>query len=279
MNDVVIPYCIYHYIDSNTKAYWGFIGSPQKVKKKDGTISYRCAPEPKIFNGWFLAGVFYAIDPSFRPIPVGMKIFCAKRSVSFPYVTKNVQLMYDIYNIKDDCVYFTTYNTQVPNTVPLYFHKIGNIVFPSFDINPPYENPNWTKSEISQVFVMTSDTVGDITNDNHKGVKFNCVNGRCLPWIKDIPNIFDTDHYSKFLTLQDCVIFCSDLLKLKDKARPDNLLQVIRTQKKKIKQRNIKSLFKKISPMVITLVLTVFIILLFVIIHTSIYNKIKMIKN
>lgn len=43
-----------------------------------------------------------------------MRIFCAKKNKGFPYNTVYMNAMYEPYNIKEDCVYFTTYNQPVP---------------------------------------------------------------------------------------------------------------------------------------------------------------------
>lgn len=271
MKDVVIPFCIYHYIDPSTQTYWGYIGGPQKIRREDGTITYRCAPEPKIFNKWFHADTFYAVSPSFRPVPAGMKIFCAKRSMGFPYDTKDVSLMYDIYNIKDDCVYFTTFNQPSPNTVPLYFHKIGNSVFPSFDKHPPSSNPGWKQTQISPVFVMTADTVGDITDQDHKGIKFNCNNGLCLPWTKEIPNVFDTDPNSNFLDLPECVLYCNELIESEGAGEPQDLLEIITS--KETRKPVVSRFFQKLPPWVIAAAISIFIVVLFIIVYTAVQKK------
>ena len=71
--NLIIPFCIYHYIDSNTKTYMGYIGNSISTKLKDGTETYICPVMPKTFTGWLNAGFFYAVKPIFRPIPTGMK--------------------------------------------------------------------------------------------------------------------------------------------------------------------------------------------------------------
>jgi hypothetical protein len=88
IDDDIIPYCVWHYIDINTNTFLGYISAPKK-HKKNGFVSFNC--ESKIKENWVLAGTFYGIAPNFRPIPVGMKIFCIKNSSSFPYNTKDIQ--------------------------------------------------------------------------------------------------------------------------------------------------------------------------------------------
>ena len=195
---------------------------------------------------WFLAGTFYAVSPSFRPIPVGMKIFCAKSSTSFPYNTKDMYLMYDPFNIKDDCVYFTTYNQPVPNTKPLYFHAQGDNIFPSFDSHPPSDLTKWTQTRISPVFVMTN-----------KNEKFKCINGRCLPWTSDIKYLYDSDPHDELLSLQNCVIYCNDLVVSKNQGKPFNILEMISNESKKQKLINNKSNQKNIWIFTLLFIITV----------------------
>lgn len=213
VDDDIIPYCIWHYIDVNTNTFLGYIGEPRKYKK-NGIVSFDC--DLKMKENWVLAGTFYAIAPNFRPIPVGMKIFCAKTSSSVPYNTTDMYLMKDPYNIKDDCVYFTTYNQPVPNTKPLYFHLLKNNVFPSFDSKPPSTSPDWTQTTLSPIFVMT---------DKHD--KFKCINGRCIPWVSEIPSLYDTDPHDELLGLHNCVVFCNDLVISKNEGKPFNILDMV----------------------------------------------------
>lgn len=260
--NVIIPYCIYHYIDHATQTYMGYIGNPRKKMLKDGTEIFECTPEPKTLNRWFLAGIFYAVSPSFRPIPVGMRIFCAKKNQGYPYTTKDVTTVYDPYNIKDDCVYFTTYNQPVPNTERLYFHTIENTVFPSFDPRPPFDDPKWSQTQISPVFVMTPFKVGN----NPNNIKFKCINGRCLPWIKDIPDVYDIDQIDDLLNIDECVLFCNELVISKNQGQPFDLIQMITASS--TRKPVVSRFFKKIHPSVIGLSIAVFVVLLFTILYT-----------
>jgi len=220
IDDDIIPYCIWHYIDLHTNTILGYIGGPQKYKKENGDIIFDCNENKGL--GWILAGTFYGVSPSFRPIPVGMKIFCAKKATEFPYNTKDMYLMYDPYNIKENCVYFTTYIQQVPNTIPLYFYSFGDNIFPSFDSKPP--SSDWIETRISPIFVMTS-----------KYQKFKCINGRCLPWKDSITTIYDSDPHDELFTLENCVIYCNELVVSKNKGRPFNILEMIASENNKKK--------------------------------------------
>lgn len=267
---VIIPFCIYHYIDPDTQTYMGYIGNPRKTMLKDGTEIFECDPKYKIFKQWFLAGRFYAISPSFRPIPVGMRIFCAKAMQEYPYSTREITDMYDPYNIKSDCVYFTTYNQPVPNTKELYFHIIENNVFPSFNPQPPSNDQRWSQAQISPIFVMTPSTVGDDPNN----IKFKCLNGKCLPWVKNIPDIYDIYPNDNLLSIDKCVLFCNELIMSKNQGRPFDLLELISAKRKPI----ISHFFRKLPQWVIGLSISIFVILLFIILYT-LKNKNDINKN
>ncbi len=252
-DDVIIPYCIWHYIDLETQTFLGYIGGPKKLMN-NGLIEFDCIPDEKKNSKWFLADSFYAVSPSFRPIPVGMKIFCAKKNMRFPYNTNDLYLMYDPYNIKDDCIYFTTYIQPVPNTKPLYFHKIGDNIFPSFESTPPSSSPEWTQTFISPIFVMTS-----------KDIKFRCVNGSCLPWVNDIPDLYDFDPHEDLLSLKNCVVYCNELVISKNNGRPSNILQIVSDQNKKQFSKKNKNKTVSIIMIVISCLIFLLIFILFLI--------------
>lgn len=273
----IIPMCIYHNIDYHTNTYLGHITPPLKVKLDDGSFTYRCVERPKLYRDWSLSGVFYVLDPSFRPIPSGMKIYCAKKSGGFPYNTQDVYLEYDPYNIQADCFYFTTYNMKVPNTVELYFHKLGQNIFPSFDKNPPTDNPDWVHTEISPVYVMTKDSIGiDLFNtENEKILKFKCINGRCIPWTKNIPDLYDDEPDNDLLKFDDCVIYCNELVIVnKHQRRPTQLLEHV--NKETTRKPVLSSFFKGVSSEIIGIILFIFLLLFFGVIYiVSSRNAVK----
>lgn len=283
IKSIIIPICIYHYIDPETSTYMGYIGNPRKIKINNGKEIYQCPSEPLTFRKWFRAGVFYAVSPSFRPIPIGMRIFCAKRMESYPYATTDMTAMYDTYNIKNECVYFTTYNQPVPNTQKLYFHTMGKYLFPSFDPKPPSNDQKWKQTKNSPIFVMTPQTVGNLFPDNdqqekseQKKLNFKCVNGSCLPWVKDIKDIYDVDPYDDLLDLEECVLFCNELVPSPNKGRPFDLIQLITTgsQKKPIVSR----FFKKLPSWIIALCISSFLLLLFIVLYI-LFSKNDILKH
>lgn len=247
VDDDIIPYCIWHYIDLDTNTFLGYISEPRKYKKND-VVSFDC--DLKINENWVFGGTFYATAPNFRPIPVGMKILCAKKSSSVPPITRDIYLMKDPYNIKDDCVYFATYTQPVPNTIPLYFHSLKNNIFPSFDPNPPSKLSEWTQTIISPVFVMQT-----------KYEKFKCINGRCIPWISEIKSLYDTDPHDELLGLHNCVVYCNNLVLSKNEGKPFNILDMV------LEQRNAqKSIY-------LLYIIFIFLIIIIIIIISLIIKK------
>ena len=203
----ILPFCIYNNAKSNNTYMSRVLNSQVNSYLQDGNKRSRIVCLPTI-NNWELISTFYAINPIFRPIPVGMKIFCAEINQSYPYNTIDVTLMYDPYNIKQNCTYFITYSQPVPNTVPLYFHKQINNVVASFNPNPPTYSNTWTQTQISPIYVMTKETVGH----NYNNIKFICNNGSCLPFTKPISDMF---YFNKRYptNLSKCVEECNDYFK------------------------------------------------------------------
>ena len=281
MNDtqnLIIPFCIYHYIDSNTKTYMGYIDKSLKTKLKDGVETYICPRMPKTFNGWFNAGYFYAVVPTFRPVPTGMRIFCAKINRAAPYGISDIHAMYDPFNIKDDCIYFSTYNQPTPNTEPLYFHKIGHNIFPSFDPLPPYKSKNWTQTDISPIYVMTAKTVGDLyqvlsnpsNTSTNKKVIFKCVNTKCIPFVKNIKDMYSF-HNNKIMDFQECQTTCDKLDMVPSNSLEDN-----------IDDLNIHDLVayqKSSQKRLANIIKFLFISIIFLIIVILVYNKKYIIKS
>jgi hypothetical protein len=256
----IIPFCIYHRNNSNTQTYLGFISGPRQVFTKNGTEIFECAPEPKTYRQWFLYSNFYALAPSFRPIPVGMLLFCAKRSSIYPYDITEVKFVYDPFNLHDDCIYFIVYSQPMVNTVPLYLHKISKHIYPSFDKNPPSDDPAWTHEGISPIFVMTKNTVGDIDK-----IKFRCVNGRCIPWVKNMKNVYDSDYNdhtddSQLMYLDECALICNKL----KKEKPLDIFDMVK--KENIRSGKYLILRKILISMIILILCLVFLVFLVLII-------------
>jgi hypothetical protein len=196
----ILPYCIYHKYDDSTNSYYGYIGNSTLNK----SAKYTC---PKSRN-WQSQGTFYAIDPSVRPIPPGMQLYCIKRNKGFPYDSIHFDIDYDFFFVKNDCVYFMTYSSVNPFTVPLYLYQFNNHIFPSFNKTPPKSNQNWVEIELSPIYVMTEKSVGNI---NIEDVKFKCINAACMPWVKPIKDVYQFEENDKVFNIADCVMYCTEI--------------------------------------------------------------------
>ena len=220
----IVKFCIFHYNDSSTNTFLGYIGNPIVIRQDDGNISFNCA-ESTVFKNWKLGGTFYAISPMFRPIPNGMKLYCAKKKGGFPYNTVSNEIVYDPYNVKENCNYYITYNKKVPNTEPLYIHKIGDNIYPSFNPNPPSKSPYWTQEESSPIYVMTQKSLGGLTDINK--FKFVCINNKTIPYVnsKDLENVFDVKNI-KPMKFSESVILC-DFMTVNLETKQQDLLDQI----------------------------------------------------
>lgn len=207
MSDEIIPYCMYH--SKNAQEYNGII--VPSVRTING--EYVC---PKNTSIWKYKDIFYAISPRIRPIPAGTKLFRIEKNDSFPYNTESISLAYDPFDINNDDTYMIVYTQPVPNTKPLYLHRLGTNIYPSFDKNPPTPDPNWKQLTISPVYVLTND-------EN----KFKCVNGRCLPWTKEIEDMYDDIPDNVVLGISECILYCNELENTSEKGQPNRLIDDI----------------------------------------------------
>lgn len=251
---IITPYCIFNYNDTYTNTFLSLIESSKIILNKDQEIEFSCSS----ISGWLLSDIFYAISPMTRPIPVGMKLFCAVKKISFPYNTIDVEIVYDIFNLDKHGTYFMTYNQPVPNTVPLYLHKLGDeILIPSFDKEPPNNSSNWTHAKVSPIFVMTKKS---LKNTSLKDLKFYSINGKCLP-LEPNDDTFGYDPKDKKLYLDECLVIHNEII---DSQNPKNLLTII--DKKKVSKNKFPKIFRKISPIITTLIFIIFVLILFLII-------------
>ena len=138
VDNVIMPYCIYHSIDPHTKTCLAYLANPSKTIDADGNHVYECAQGQNTIGKWKLHGTFYGIRPTLRPVPVSMGLIYANRADFYPHDTTKIDMVNDPYTIYDTGVYFITYTQATPGTVPLYLHRQGEHAFPSFDSKPPY---------------------------------------------------------------------------------------------------------------------------------------------
>ena len=278
MTDAVIPYGLYHHIDKNTGIYHSNIVSPVKVKNIDGTYKYEVPDTIDDKKYWNLVHIFYAVNPLFRPLPKGMKLFCAIKNKKFPYNIINLKLIYDVFDNSFEGTYFITYSTPVPNVKELYtWNNKNGYSFTDFFSHPPSNN-GWTPTTINPIFVM----IPQIMGSDYKKIRFMCNNGSCLPkptdeWIeksrkdKDVgwtgpdiynPNIIHLDP----LPLYKCVINCNELVRWDEGGgSPHNLINIIKRNQKSIPTKIVTNF----SPLIISIILFIFIIILIFIVYQT----------
>ena len=265
---IVVPYCIYHYKDYSTQTFYGFIGNPIKVRKNNEDI-LECRHPPPEYGSWFYYGSFYALNPMIRPIPSGLKLINSIKSGGFPYDTKYVKYAYDPFNIRTEAVSFLTWTQAVSDTVPLYIHiSPDGDVFPSFDKNPPSNQPNWTQDKISPIFVLVDpsqhftnlDSALNPISHYNKGsdgipqFKFLPSDGRCIP----DPN---------GVSIEQCFLLTDeDIFHTAANFGPRSLLEQLQFDNKIYtqKSKSIKHFFKHISPTGITICIIIMLVSLVV---------------
>jgi hypothetical protein len=193
----IVPFCIYHLIDTQTNTYVGYIGYGAKTVVNNKEILRCQAPNIK-YGRYKIYGSFYAITPLFRPIPSGLKLINAVQQKYHPYGTSDIKYEYDIFDKNNtNSINFLTWLQPVRNSVPLYIYNTpGGTSFPSFKKNPSYYNKSlgWSENEISPIFVLVDkdaylsnpdSTPQSFQNFKTKNgtlnFKFSNFNGRCVP--------------------------------------------------------------------------------------------------
>lgn len=258
-----MPFCIFHSIDPETNTYLGYISNPTEIQDKNG-ITLKCTQD-RSRPSWFLYGSFYAVSPMFRPIPSGLKLIKSVGFGKFPYGNKDIKFQYDPFNIEHKSVPFLAWTQPVPNTVPLYIWSTerGN-AFPTFDDEPYDKTRGWKQLIISPIFVLVdvdehSPKVDSSLHPlakfdkNKYGIpkfRFKAYNGRCLP-------------AAKGMTLEDCFLITDeDIINASAGGGPQNILSIIQSENEiaKSEQFNIPNLFRNISPIWITICITILIL-------------------
>lgn len=134
---------------------------------------------------------FYVIDPSIRPIPQGMSLFCALQSGNQSFTTEDVSHVYDPYDTTQPCTRFLAWTDPAPYTTPLYISKAGKSVYISFGKKLP--SPQYKPISFSPIHVLTNPDVhiprirGNSPVNNFSVINdrpiflFSNNSGRCLP--------------------------------------------------------------------------------------------------
>ena len=164
-NRYIIPYCLCSKFQNGVE--YRTILNPVYDKM---TGRYQCDIDQSLM-GWKLIYTFYAISPMFRPIPSGMKLFRVIINNETPNNAKDFHAVLDPYYIKNDSLYFITYNKKVIGTRPIYMYRYGESLYPSLVENG--HPVGYTPADISVIYVM------DKPYDS-----FRCLQGKPTPWIE-----------------------------------------------------------------------------------------------
>lgn len=183
MNNIIIPYYIYHYENEN---------------ENYGLVSYDNNLDKITYKNWKFYDKFYAFNPNIRPIPNNTKLFNLKIRNYYPYDIESYNLIYDIFSpeIKEKYnINLITYNRRVPNVKELYLHELNGRIYPSFEKEPPNNNKNWKLPSVNPIFVLK-------TNNNN----FFCDNGICLP--SPAPNNYFNKTITSEMSIENCLKNC-----------------------------------------------------------------------
>jgi len=182
----IFPLCLR--TDPHTS--YSYISNPVLTRdKKTNKFYLKCPPE-----GNEKIQTFYAVIPAYVPIPPGMLVFAAENSDTDPKFTISVKQERDpnVLNLYNR-VSFIAWPGVIPYTVPLFLHKLGGTVYPSFDEEPPGglairtaggpgpPADQWTQELISPIWVIPETVSIDGRKFPGHELGFECYNGsRCL---------------------------------------------------------------------------------------------------
>jgi hypothetical protein len=189
MNNL-IKVCVY----SINKSY-NYVGI--STKQKDG--KFECVNPVSTTVPFDFNFSFYAINPMSRPIPSGTNLIRLDRSTNNSLATGVVNIMYDIYSVKnlDTTVHFISYISPKKGTKPLYVwynNFLDSTIF-TFEDKFKGDEPGWEETMISPIYVFDYDNIN-----------FTCNNFECVPYI-DSEDIFMQNN--KYDNYDDCVSGCA----------------------------------------------------------------------
>lgn len=206
MTNELILYNIYHYDDPASDVFYSYV-SPEG------------SDFPALNTKWKWYGSFYGLSSEFYPVPSGFKLYSIEYHNKFPYGISDMSKPFDIFDRKGNNLYFNTYNMPAINTVILYSYKRDNQVYVTFSHIPPSFDKSW-KIHLN-LHVMTPTTIPNLAE-----LKYNCINGRCTPWIVDVPGIYQQEtSFTLTDTLKECVNTCNRVnasVKLVDEIQSDS---------------------------------------------------------
>ena len=214
---ILLPYFIY-----NNNNYQSFI-SPGIITENG---QYKDIYEDTLYqNGWEKTGMFFGINPAYKPIPNQMQLFKITLNNTFPWDIKDISLHYDIYNVSDNYIYFITYTKPLINTTPLYIWENNHSTWVSFSPKPPKQK-GWKPNLINPIYVIDPQIIGmDIYN-----IKFLCNDGVSMPVIPnqpENPHIYNPTKHIEPKVLHKSIVDCSQLIHHNNK--PQTLLSNFQT--------------------------------------------------
>jgi hypothetical protein len=220
MNNNLIPFCIYHYIDHKKNKFYGSITNSKEIIDNSGKKSFKCVGNEKL-NYY---GTFYALSSSIRPIPKDLKLI--------NIVNENIKYTYDPFFTEKDNISFLTWTTPVDNTVELYLHMKDGIIFPSFEKNPPSKDNGWTQSKLSPIFVLI--------DPETSGIKYDLNLKKITPYLRDNNNlpIFNFSVIDNRCIPSNLGLSLNECFLLTDKnstKKYHTLLEELRNKKKRVK--------------------------------------------
>ena len=229
----IFPFCLYHYIDYNTKTYFSSI--KLSTVHSDGTTE--CTKPPK---KWHSGGTFYTINPSLIPRSSNLKLFVITQRKYFPYDIYSIIIVTDIFNeIYTDSKnfspesfeknYFAAWSKPLPYTTPLYFHGTNQGIFASFSPNPPpadkdigitkkimnqnkgsitisnIKDPQFSQQILSPIYVLSNSEF----KKGIKDIKFQCLDGALVPYNGKIENLFYYKKPLEPLPINEAIVACN----------------------------------------------------------------------
>jgi len=277
-DNLLLPFCIYYFEDTNTGTIYSHLGAPELMVDEGGkNPRYRCMRNSLLYRGWKPYGMFYGLDPQFRPIPRGMVLLCARWRRGFPFNTFEIRHVIDPYNLETDlysgCMYFFAYAHKVPNTVPLYFFTAktaingGNILLPTFDKdNLPQPGKNngtiivWYPAPIPVVYVIAPDKTSKdckkcLSHEEIQNINFSNMNNSCIP-----------DPNGQYDNIGECVV-------ASDSGQNTNFLQMVKEDSNN--DTGIYKVFKNIPDYGISIILAIFVSSLLIIVLTGVTQNLK----
>lgn len=276
-NNLLLPFCIYYKQDTETGVVYSHLGAPELAVDLDGkNPRYQCMSRSILYRGWKPYGMFYSLDPQFRPIPRGMALMCARWRRGFPYHTFEIRHIIDPYNLETDlysgCMYFFAYTHPALNTVPLYFYTMnmyiqgGNLFLPSFERDikklpqPGKKNGiilNWKRAHIPVLYVLAPERISHeckkcFSSEEIEKIRFSNINNSCVP-----------DPNGIYSNIGECIVSS-------DQSKNINLVEMVQEDSKK--DIGIRKFFKSIPLYAISIILFVFVLSLLIVIILSTQN-------